>query len=134
MALLKDKSYFATGGSCDLYGEPESVEELSELLKEIDSKQIPYFVLGAGSNSLVMDAHWSGAVIKLDRIQHLQRLDSSTISVGAGVENSELVRWTRAQGLFGLEWMYRLPGQIGGTARMNARCYGGGNQQLCSIC
>lgn len=121
---LSELSYYKTGGSCSILYLPESLEELAQTMREIAKLKTPYFLLGLGSNSLVMDEPWSGAVVCFSKLNKLS-YHAESIFCEAGVENSVLSRFAYEQGLSGLAWMYRLPGQIGGTVRMNARCYGG---------
>ncbi|MFW7381806.1 MAG: UDP-N-acetylmuramate dehydrogenase [Oligoflexus sp.] len=127
--LLKDLAYYRTGGLYQKLHRPESVEELADSMREITAKQAPYFVLGAGSNSLVMDETWPGHVIVFDRLSRL-KLEGNQIYAEAGVENSALSQFAFKHGLGDLSWMNRLPGQLGGTVRMNARCYGGEISQV----
>jgi UDP-N-acetylmuramate dehydrogenase len=55
----------------------------------------------------------------------IERLDATTLLVQAGVENSAVAQFCLEHQLEGAAWMNRLPGQIGATVRMNARCYDG---------
>lgn len=130
---LKSLSYFKTGGSCDRFSAPKDPQTLATDICEARVATMPIMVLGAGSNSLVLDQHFPGLVIKLDAFKGFERISETRVKVGAGWENSDLVLRLRSEGLFGLEWMYRLPGQLGGTARMNARCYGGEISQFAAI-
>ena len=127
---LRDQSYFATGGSCQHFFEPLDVGELADGLSWFNQLKIPYWVLGAGSNSLVCDEFWPGAVVSLSKFTWFWELDENRFFIGAGMENSEVVRKLALAGYSGLEWMNGLPGLIGGTARMNARCYGGEISQV----
>ncbi len=126
---LKEKSYYRTGGTCDLLVSPVSVEELADIMMQISREQTPYFFLGAGSNSLIMDEHWPGAVVMFDRLKEMH-VNGSLASVQAGVENTQLAEQCLEGSLAGSEWMYFLPGQLGATVRMNARCYGGEISQI----
>jgi UDP-N-acetylmuramate dehydrogenase len=128
---LKSLSYYQTGGTCAFLFAPESLEELAQNIKEISAKKLPYFILGGGSNSLLMDEKWDGAVVSLHKLTFVKKAGDALIC-GAGKEISELVRYAHEQGLTGLSWMYRLPGQVGGATRMNARCYGGEISQVVS--
>ncbi|MEY4632390.1 MAG: hypothetical protein RIQ81_2510 [Pseudomonadota bacterium] len=133
---LSELAYYRTGGACGKLYLPESIDELKSAVREIHSLSLPFFVLGGGTNSLVCDDPWPGAVIALARMQGLRLLDSkdhkdrTTIFCEAGVDNSHFARFAVAHGLTGAGWMYRLPGQMGGTVRMNARCYGGEISQI----
>ena len=126
---LSDLSYYRTGGTAHAIHQPRSQSELADCMTDISRSGLPFFILGAGSNSLVMDDPWPGHVISLASMQKIEVKDCHSehqlVWCQAGVENSDLVRYCQNLGLGELAWMYRLPGQIGGTTRMNARCYGG---------
>ena len=126
---LKDFAYYATGGTCDALYEPRSIADLQAAVRAINAAGQRYFLLGGGTNSLVLDEHFPGAVIVFKHLSEL-RCDAAKITCGAGVENSAVARLALDRGLAGAAWMYRLPGQIGGTVRMNARCYGGEISQI----
>ncbi len=121
---LQPFSYYGTGGTCDVLYAPASVAELAENVKEIVKHKQKFFLLGGGTNSLVMDTHWPGAVIIFKNMDKIV-FKKNGLMVDAGVVNSELAKACLDRGLSGVAWMYRLPGQLGGTVRMNARCYGG---------
>jgi UDP-N-acetylmuramate dehydrogenase len=127
--LLKDISYYNTGGSADRIYMPASIEELSLVMKEIHEDKIPYFLLGEGSNSLVMDDHWPGAVITFSNLNSL-KIEGNKVNAQAGVENTRFAKICLESSLGGASWMYYLPGQIGSTVRMNARCYGAEISQI----
>lgn len=127
--LLKEFAYYATGGTCDALYEPRTVGDLQVAMRKIAAAGQPYFLLGGGTNSLVMDEHFPGAVIVFKHLDEL-RCDGAKITCGAGVENSAVAKLALEKRLTGAAWMYRLPGQIGGTVRMNARCYGGEISQI----
>ncbi len=129
--LLSHFAYYRTGGPCAKLIDCSSVEDLRAELKCIGAESLPMFVLGRGSNSLVVDEPWPGAVIVLRSLNFVERTGRQLL-IGAGVENSELARFCLQEGLAGLEWMNGLPGEIGGTVRMNARCYGGEISQCVS--
>lgn len=127
--ILKEISYYQTGGTCDAFYTPESTGELAEIIVRLKAEGIPYFLLGAGSNSLIMDEHWPGAVIAFSGMKSLQAQDNR-ITAEAGVENTAFAEFALERALNGASWMNFLPGQIGATVRMNARCYGG---EICRI-
>lgn len=127
--LLKDSSYYKTGGSVDRLYAPNTIQELSTVVKSLFRDKTPYFLLGAGSNSLIMDEHWAGAVIVFQNLNRIKLSDSIVIAE-AGVENTALAEACLNASLSGASWLNYLPGQIGSTARMNARCYGGEIAQI----
>ncbi len=128
---LGSLAYYKTGGTCARLYLPKSIEEIQSAVREIRSLSQPFFVLGGGTNSLVCDDTWPGAVIALTHMGGLHALDKNGgIFCEAGVDNSEFARFAVDHGLTGAGWMNRLPGQMGGTVRMNARCYGGEISQI----
>lgn len=120
---LSDIAYYQTGGEAAGVFEPTSIDEAREALARCREGE-GFFVLGAGSNSLVGDGRWSGMVLSCRKLDSLERR-GRTLVIGAGVSNDRLSEFAYDEGLSGLEWMKGLPGQVGGTVRMNARCYGG---------
>lgn len=130
MTTLNKLSYFATGGTCDNLYTPCSHRELQEIIKKIFRQGDRYFILGAGTNSLVSDDHWPGAVVSCHNLDKISKISESEIVCQAGVNNRAIVAYCLQHELSGAEWMTELPGQIGATTRMNARCYGGEISQL----
>ena len=128
-ALLKDFAYYQTGGPTDILYQPSNASELAAQLREATSAGIPLYVLGAGTNSLVMDEPFPGAFVVLSALTEAKVVGDKLVC-GAGVDNSTIARLALKNGLTGAAWMNRLPGQIGGTVRMNARCYGGEISQI----
>ncbi len=127
--LLKELSYYKTGGTLEKLYAPASIEELSKVMKDIHSQGIPFFLLGAGSNSLVMDDHWPGAVVIFSKLSKTS-IEGKKIVAQAGLDNTRFSEICWESGLTGASWMNWLPGQIGSTVRMNARCYGGEISQI----
>ena len=120
---LNSLSYYRTGGPCLGVFQPSSIEELAETLEWLSAQDKPYFVLGAGSNSLISDLEYPGYVISMVRLKKMKVIGSDVV-VGGGVNNSRLCGFAYSHDLKGLAWMNGLPGQVGGSVRMNARCYG----------
>lgn len=128
---MKNLSYFGTGGTCDGLFTPYSTEELARDMRYISDSKLPVFFLGGGTNSLVSDEHWPGAVVSFANLNKIE-FDRSTATCGSGVDNSIFSSACSDLSLGGAAWMYRLPGQLGGTVRMNARCYGGEISEIVS--
>lgn len=122
--LLKELSYYQTGGECRLFYAPENPSELRQCLLEVRDAGLPLYVMGAGSNSLLSDEPWPGAVLSFHRLRQIEPTTDG-FRLGAGITNTELSELAYEEGYRSAAWMYRLPGQLGGSVRMNARCYGG---------
>lgn len=126
---LKKLSYYRTGGFCKELYLPTDIYELQRAMAEIHQKKLKFFILGAGSNSLILDQFWPGAVVCLKNMKKW-KVEENEIYLEAGLENKQLCEIAYEHSLGGLAWMYGLPGQIGATSRMNARCYGGEISQV----
>jgi UDP-N-acetylmuramate dehydrogenase len=116
---------FKIGGKADIFLSPDSAEKLAEILSLAKREEIPYFILGSGSNLLVSDKGIEGAVISTAKLCDLRLLDDTTIYAGAGVSLAALCCFARDNGLTGLEFAYGIPGSVGGAIYMNAGAYGG---------
>ncbi|NRA46576.1 MAG: UDP-N-acetylmuramate dehydrogenase [Oligoflexales bacterium] len=121
---LKKLSYYKTGGPYEQLYAPSDIHELKQALEAITAAKTPFFLLGAGTNSLVMDTPYEGAVISFHKMTQITMLDHG-IRCRAGVSNTLIAETAHQHSLAGAAWMNYLPGQIGATVRMNARCYGG---------
>jgi UDP-N-acetylmuramate dehydrogenase len=121
---LKELSYYQTGGSCDRIVYPESIQDLADVMAGIYKEKTRYFILGAGSNSLIMDDHWPGVVIVLKEMQSVS-VSGNNVIAQAGLTNTLFAQKCLEACLEGASWMSHLPGFLGSSIRMNARCYGG---------
>ena len=121
---LKNHTTFQTGGNCDYFLMPENAEALRTSVRILQENQIPYFVLGRGSNILVSDKGFRGAVISLK--QHFRNIEiyGTHMICGAGVMMHEAAKAAARAGLSGFEFASGIPGTIGGGLRMNAGAYG----------
>lgn len=126
---LRSYSYFKTGGVCSELYIPSKEQQVCSIMKSLSQRSVAHFILGAGTNSLVSDEPWDGAVLILSELRQLSA-KGKRLRVGAGVDNTEVSKFAASLSLKGAEFMNRLPGQIGGTVRMNARCYGGEMSQI----
>lgn len=114
---------FRVGGPADAYLTPGSESELRDILTQLRAEGIPCFILGGGANILVSDRGVRGAVIDLRRLSGIHRRDS-TVEALAGTPMPLLAATTVEMGLAGLERFAAMPGSVGGSIWMNARCYG----------
>ena len=122
---LAGRGYYGIGGSARYFAEPGSLAELADILLWSVEQRLPLALMGSGSNILLSDADFAGMVISLGRMERMHWLSDDELFCEAGVENSRIAEELLRAGRGGGEWLYRLPGQIGATVRMNARCFGG---------
>jgi UDP-N-acetylmuramate dehydrogenase len=113
------------GGRADGLFYPADPEDLSRALKLCRAHEVPYFVLGNGSNLLVRDGGIRGLVIRLNRCLNNFKVegkveDDILLVAEAGVQLPKLVEFSRQNGLSGLESLYGIPGTLGGALVMNA--------------
>jgi UDP-N-acetylmuramate dehydrogenase len=115
---------YRIGGPADLLVEVNTREELSFLLSYLSRHEIPYFVLGGGSNLLVRDGGFRGVVIRLGRGFREIDLEEDGkvmfVKVGASLPTGALIRMARIKGWEVLKDLAGTPGTIGGAVRMNA--------------
>ena len=121
---LKQHTSFRIGGRADIFAEPESEEELRQILLEAKAKKWPVTFLGNGSNVLVLDGGIRGVTVSLRGLNSLQ-VHGTTMIAGAGVGLGYAATVACQKGLSGLEFAYGIPGSIGGAAYMNAGAFGG---------
>lgn len=113
------------GGPADLFLQPASEEELSALLSYLHTKEIPWLVVGNGSNLLVGDQGVRGAVIKMGEAFSGSTWRGQEVEVCSGMLLAALALEAAEHALTGLEYARGIPGSVGGAVRMNAGAYGG---------
>jgi len=123
-SYMKDHTSFHIGGLADYFITASNVEQLKTIISLCKSAEIPYMILGNGSNLLVSDEGLRMAVIRLTGdfkgISH----KGTTLCCGAGVTLARACTYAMQQGLSGLECAFGIPGTVGGAVYMNAGAYG----------
>lgn len=118
-------STFKIGGPADLYIEPRDVDELLKLLEYLRSKEIDFIILGNGSNVLISDEGYRGAVINLEACLNFVNVQNEYVAAGAGVKLAKFVDFCIENGFKGVEMLAGIPGTLGGAIVMNAGAYSG---------
>lgn len=121
---MRAHTTFKIGGEADIFIIPASPAALIYAVKKCNELEIPYFILGNGSNLLVSDGGIEGAVISLSGINSIIS-DGEKITCGAGAMFSSVCLKALSLSLTGLEFAYGIPGTAGGALYMNAGAYGG---------
>lgn len=121
---MREHTTFRIGGPALGFFEPESFEELSDVLNTAHELDVPVFIMGNGSNLLVSDNGIKALVIKIGESLSEINIDGSIVTSGAGALLSNVARQSIASGLMGLELISGIPGTIGGALAMNAGSYG----------
>lgn len=124
--LISSHTTFAIGGRAKFFCTAHSHEELKEALQFAYISEIPYFILGGGSNLLFSDAGFPGLLIKIDLrgVQIEERKDSVLVTAAAGEPWDRFVEQTVQQNLWGLENLSLIPGSVGASPVQNIGAYG----------
>ena len=122
---MNQHTSFKVGGPADIFIEPADVEELKKALSVVRQHNIPYYVIGNGTNLLVGDKGIRGAVIKVGESFGDVEINGEEVIAECGVLLSTLSKVVSRSTLTGLEFASGIPGFLGGAIAMNAGAYGG---------
>lgn len=118
---LRHKSTLGLNGSCLYYTEIEEENSLQKLVKILRELDIPYYVLGSGSNVLFPDIRYDGMVIQIKAPKHQKiQVKANVCRVNAGTHLKGFLDALEDAGYGGLEFLEGIPGTLGGALRMNA--------------
>jgi len=120
-ALARHTS-FNIGGPAAWFCELARVEALERTVEEAARRQVPYLILGAGTNLLVADTGFDGLVLRVVNREH--RVEGSRVRAGAGLKMMRLARLAADAGLVGFEFAIGVPGTVGGAVYQDAGCWG----------
>jgi UDP-N-acetylmuramate dehydrogenase len=121
--VLADQTWFRVGGPAEVLFRPVDVEDLSYFLTHCP-KDVPVTILGAASNVLIRDGGIPGVVVRMGPNFASVKVLSDGIHAGAAAVDMNVARTAQGAGIAGLEFLYGIPGTIGGGLRMNAGAYG----------
>lgn len=119
---LKEFSTFGIGGNARLFTEVTSLQQMQQVLSYCHAQNLPFFILGRGSNCLFDDRGIDGLVI-LNKISYFD-MQGPLVDVGAGFSFSLLGMRTAKNGFTGLEFASGIPASVGGAIFMNAGANG----------
>ena len=117
-------STYRVGGPAALLIKVEDTSVFSLLVKALKKFHLPILLIGNGSNLLVSDDGFEGAVLKLGESFETIEIEGEVVKAGAAVKLPVLARETVKFGLSGFEWAVGVPGTVGGAVRMNAGGHG----------
>ena len=116
---------FKVGGPADIFISIKDTKEAIEIIRLLCDFNIPYFVIGNGSNLLVKDEGYRGVIIELGKHFSSINIAEDTITADAGALLSKVANEAYKASLSGLEFASGIPGSVGGGVFMNAGAYGG---------
>lgn len=114
------------GGAAKFFAEAETEEDIAEAASFTREQAVPLFILGGGSNLLVSDAGFQGAVlrIKLRGLEEFASKNGKIVRAAAGEDWDILVQYAVDRGYAGIECLAGIPGTVGGTPVQNVGAYG----------
>jgi UDP-N-acetylmuramate dehydrogenase len=124
---MNQHTTFRVGGKVDVLYFARELRDLQQIVSYLCATNIPYLVVGKGSNLLVKDDGFRGAAIvlqgELATIEHGGEKDEIVLA-GGGLSIVELLTQCSRKGLGGLEFLAGIPGTVGGAVAMNAGAFG----------
>ncbi len=121
---------FKVGGPADCLIALENEEQLRRVQRYLHLVEIPFFVLGNGSNVLVSDRGYKGIILQIGDKMNRVKVEGRRVTAQAGARMSQVARVAMEHGLTGLEFASGIPGTVGGGVVMNAGAYGGEMKQV----
>lgn len=117
---MKKYTWLRVGGLADLVVQPNNSSEFLELLNLLSSSNVPWVVLGEGSNTIVYDKGISGVVISTKKLKKIEIIDGTKVLAESGAILGTILNKTIKAGLTGFEFAAGIPGTVGGGIFMNA--------------
>jgi UDP-N-acetylmuramate dehydrogenase len=121
---LAKHTTFKIGGPAEYFVTPENEDQLKLVIKVCKESNIPYYIIGKGSNLLVGDKGYKGVIIQIYKNFDWIKIDKNIVTAGAGVMLSRLATQAAEHNLAGLQGECGIPGTLGGAVTMNAGAYG----------
>lgn len=121
---LKNHTYTKLGGNADYFVTPNSYKQVQAVIKLVNERQIPFTLLGNGSNLIIKDGGIRGVVMYLGELTKIDVVDTKLVAQG-GALIADVSRYALNYTLTGLEFACGIPGSVGGALFMNAGAYGG---------
>ena len=128
--LMSGHTTFRIGGPADYFVMPSSAGEIKRIIALCLEQDVPYYIIGNGSNLLVADKGYRGVIIQIFKNMKDIQVEGESIRAQAGALLSKVAAAAYEAGLEGFEFASGIPGTLGGAVRMNAGAYGGEMRQV----
>lgn len=124
---MKYHTTFKIGGNADIFVKGSNILEIMHTLNVANKNNIPFTIIGNGSNLLVKDKGIRGIVLKnlTDNYEIIEDKQNVYVVVSSGMLNGKLAGILASKSISGFEFAAGIPGTIGGAIKMNAGAYGG---------
>lgn len=120
---MKNLTTLSLGGPCKIFVKPKNIRQLQQVVDCFNDANMPYKFIGNGSNLLVSDNGYNGAIISTKQLNNIT-LGDSVISVGSGVTMQYLNGYCLKNEITGFEPFVSIPATLGGAVFMNAGAFG----------
>ena len=121
---LKNHTLVRIGGKADFFVMPETYEDVANVIRFKEKYELPFTLLGNGSNVIVRDGGIRGIVMHFKHLTGI-RVEGNNVIAQGGANIKDASRLALDHELTGLEFACGIPGSIGGAMVMNAGAYGG---------
>jgi UDP-N-acetylmuramate dehydrogenase len=123
---MSSHTTFRVGGPAAFYLVPETLDEVAQAVAFAGEKNLPYYVIGKGSNILVGDLGYDGVVIEIGKgLEDIRLIEDNKAEAQAGISLAKMASFLAENNLAGFEFASGIPGTLGGAVAMNAGAYGG---------
>jgi len=127
---MKDYTTMKVGGKADYMVLADSIENIQKCVSHLSSLNVPFLIMGNGSNLVFTDNGYHGVIIRIGPAISKTEVDGEIITAEAGALLSSVANLAMENSLTGLEFAFGIPGTIGGAAYMNAGAYDGEMKQV----
>ena len=122
---MKSHTTFRVGGPAAYFVMPRTAEEVAKVTELCAQENVPYYIIGNGSNLLVSDKGYDGVIIQIYKQMSQVEVKGREIYAQAGALLSMVAKRALDTELAGFEFAAGIPGTLGGACVMNAGAYGG---------
>ncbi len=127
---MKEYTTMKVGGKADYMVLADSIENIQKCVSHLSSLNVPFLIMGNGSNLVFTDNGYHGVIIRIGPAISKTEVDGEIITAEAGALLSSVANLAMENSLTGLEFAFGIPGTIGGAAYMNAGAYDGEMKQV----
>ena len=127
-ALLSEMTSFHTGGETSVFY-PLTENAAATAYPAFLKNGIPVFILGGGTNVIARDEGYEGVIFSASRLKEIA-VSGASVTAAAGVPVTSLALAAQKNSLAGAEFLYGIPGTVGGAVFMNAGAYGGETKDI----
>lgn len=122
---MKKHTTFRVGGPADYFVVPANANEVKEIILLCKKEEVPFYIVGNGSNLLAGDKGVRGVVIQIFKSMNQITVEGNQITAQAGASLAQIASAALGEELTGFEFAAGIPGTLGGAVVMNAGAYGG---------